>query len=45
MQYALTLVETEEFKDCKKYIDDTLTSINHPKLKKLADILTAFFSD
>jgi ERCC4-related helicase len=37
--------ETEEYKDLIQYIDETKSTKNHPKLKKLNEILTQFFKD
>lgn len=37
--------ETEEYKELIQYIDETKSTKNHPKLKKLFEILTTFYSD
>jgi len=36
---------TPEFKDLIAYIDDTKSTMKHPKLKKLSEILHVFFTD
>jgi ERCC4-related helicase len=36
---------TPEFKDMQQYIDDTKSTMKHPKLKKLSEILHHFFVD
>ena len=38
-------METEEYKQINDYIETELAQGYHPKLKKLAEILTLFFSD
>lgn len=37
--------ETSEYKAIKEYVESALLMKNHPKLQKLAEILSAFFSD
>jgi ERCC4-related helicase len=39
------LKETEDYKDLMTYIEETKTTKNHPKLKKLQEILIKFFKD
>ncbi len=34
-----------EFQELSSYIEDTKSTMKHPKLKKLSEILTVFFSD
>jgi len=36
---------SKEYKDLMSYMDETIKTSNHPKLRKLADLLTIFFSD
>jgi ERCC4-related helicase len=36
---------TPEYKELTTYIEDTRSTMKHPKLKKLSEILTVFFSD
>lgn len=36
---------TPEFKDMQAYIEETKSTKNHPKLKKLSEILDHFFKD
>ena len=39
------LKETKEYEDFAAYLDESQSVKNHPKLKKLAEILIAYFSD
>ena len=36
---------SQEYKKAKEYIDESLKIANHPKLRKLAELLTLFFKD
>ena len=40
-----TLKQTEEYKVFKTYLEESKNASNHPKLRKLVEILTAFFTD
>lgn len=37
--------DSDEFKDLINYVEETKTTKNHPKLKKLSEILNLFFRD
>lgn len=39
------LKESPEYKELQQYIDDTKSTMKHPKLKKLSEILHHFFTD
>ena len=36
---------TQDYNDLVSYIDDTKSTMKHPKLKKLSELLHVFFSD
>ena len=38
-------METDEYKKINEYIETELVQGYHPKLKKLAEILTLYFTD
>jgi ERCC4-related helicase len=40
-----SLKDTEEYKELMAYIEETKLTANHPKLKKLSEILDTFFKD
>jgi ERCC4-related helicase len=44
-QFVKCVKKTEEYIKVNNYIDETLNSSNHPKLRKLAEVLRTFFSD
>jgi ERCC4-related helicase len=37
--------QSQEYQKVKEYIDESLQMANHPKLRKLAELLTLFFQD
>ena len=37
--------QSEEYKKIEEYVEDALHMQNHPKLLKLAELLTIFFTD
>lgn len=43
--FLKSILKTAEYKSLLEYIDESLIAANHPKLRKLAEILTAFFTD
>ena len=43
--FAKLVKQSDEYTKCVGYIEETLKASNHPKLRKLAEILTIFFSD
>ena len=43
--FVKNIKKTEEFKEFSTFLDEYRMASNHPKLKKLVEILTAFFSD
>jgi ERCC4-related helicase len=45
LNFLKDVKSTEEFKDMQTYIDDTKSTMKHPKLKKLSEILHNFFMD
>lgn len=45
ISFINNLKETEEYKELMIYIDETKSTKNHPKLKKLSEILEKFFID
>ena len=45
MKFLKDIKETEEYKDLYNYIEETKSTMKHPKLKKLSEILHNFFSD
>jgi ERCC4-related helicase len=44
-QFAKQVKETKEYKEASAYIEETLSTAKHPKLRKLAELLEAFFKD
>ena len=45
INFLKQIKETEEYKDMMNYIEETKATKNHPKLKKLSEILDLFFKD
>ena len=43
-QFSKAIKETPEYKNAMSYIEDGLSK-NHPKLRKLTEILQCFFND
>ena len=43
--FVKMLKETEEYRKFDDFLDESQSCKNHPKLKKLAEILIAFFTD
>lgn len=43
--FVKNVKKTEEFKEFMIYLEEYKSASNHPKLKKLVEIMTAFFSD
>lgn len=43
--FLKSIMEMPDFIHCKNEIERKLNQSEHPKLKKLVEILTAFFSD
>lgn len=43
--FVKSLKETEEYTELMNYIEETKSTKNHPKLKKLSEILDIFFKD
>ena len=43
--FLKNLKETDEYKEMVTYIEETKDTKNHPKLKKLSEILDSFFRD
>ena len=43
--FVKMLKETDEYKKFDDFLDESQSCKNHPKLKKLAEILIAFFTD
>ena len=43
--FVKMLKETDEYKKFDEFLDESQSCKNHPKLKKLAEILINFFSD
>ncbi len=45
VNFLKNIKETEEYKEMINYVDETKDTKNHPKLKKLSEILDLFFKD
>ena len=43
--FTKSLKQTEEYKEFATFLEESKCASNHPKLRKLVEILTAFFSD
>lgn len=45
VNFIKAIKESDDFKDMMNYIEETKSTKNHPKLKKLSEILDLFFRD
>jgi ERCC4-related helicase len=45
LRFLKDMKETEEYKELMTYIDESKSTMKHPKLKKLSEILHNFFID